>query len=379
MHSLSYANLLNPRRKTGYTLCILGLLVGGMGLWLAPACGGEPRVFDNPPAFVSPVPPAYYEAQDLTAPSVRKLRQRVDKILAEAGNPRDEVGKVKALCNWVAENLRHPGFNVTYKKRTHDLEYDKMAHDPVATIEYTEKFLPLDPATWPSPECSQQADVLVGLLNTIGLHGRIICIKGHGTVEYFSPTLRKWVYVDPTFNEMYVTKTRPDLYCSTLEMRCLTLGGCVSLLQPVKCGPIPGRDYLQLYPTGFGDLFAAKMWHATFDMKEKTNTKPNLIVFGSTDIAFFQPYPKTERVEDIDFPLGLVRVSRVAVEGGQVRVALENCIPHFSCYERQAADGWKRLAAATDSWPAGGQPSEVAYRGVDNAGFSSPPVRVVAP
>lgn len=88
-------------------------------------------------------------------------------------------------------------------------------------------------------------------------------------------------------------------------------------------------------------------------------------------------YPKTKRVEDIAFPLGLVRVSRLAVEGGQVKVALENCIPHFSHYERQAADGWKRLAGVTDSWPAAGQPSEVAYRGVDNAGFSSPAVRVV--
>jgi len=364
------AKRLNP-------LCVLGLL-GAMGLWLPSPCQGEPRVLDSPPPFVSPVPPAYYVAQDLSAPSVRKLRQRTDKILAEAGNPSDEVGKVKALCNWVAENLRHPAFNPAFKNRTHDPEYDKLAHDPVAILEHTEKSMPLDPATWPSPECTMQSDVLLGLLNTLGLHGRLMNIMGHVPAEYFSPTLRKWVYVDPTFNELYETKARPGLYCSTLEMRCLTLGGCASMLRPVKCGSYPGRAYLQAFPRGFGGLFAPKMWQATFDLKEKTNTKPNLIVFGSTDIAFFQPYPKTERVEDVDFPLGLVRVSRLAVEGGHVKVALENCIPHFSHYERQDAGGWKRLAAATDSWPAGGQPSEAAYRGMDNAGFPSPTVRVVA-
>lgn len=346
--------------------------------WLiASVAAGELGFENNPAPFVKPDPPAYYVAQDLNAPSVRKFREKADSILAAAGNPTNDLRQASALCNWIVnETMHHPYFHPEFKRRVHDPIYDTMAHDPVAILEYTEKFLPPKPDTWPSPECTMQADVFVGLMNTLGYHGRVHNIQGHVAAEYFSPSLRKWVHVDTSFNDIYEQSGRPGVPLSALEARDLCLAGKESSLVPVKCGPGP-KNYIQLYPKGFAVLYAPLMWEANFDQKSKTNPKPNMIVFGDSDIAFFKPYPKTTRREDIEFPLGLVRVTKATEKGNMAEIELENCIPHLDHYERQTDNGaWTALRGAADSWWIT-RGSRVAYRGVDNAGFASPAVTVV--
>ncbi len=340
---------------------------------------GELRVENNPAPFVQPEPPAYYVAQDLSAPSVRKFREKADSILAAAGKPTNDVQQARALCDWIVnKTMIHPYFHPEFKRRVHDPIYDTMAHDPVMILEYTEKSLPVNPETWPSPECTMQADVFVGLMNTLGYHGRVHNIQGHVASEYYSPSLRKWVHVDTSFNEVYEKAGAPGIPLSVLEARDLILAGKESSLVPVKCGP-GTKNYIQLYPRGFAVLYSPLMWEANFDQKSKTNPKPNMIVFGDSDIAFFKPYPKTTRREDVDFPLGLVRVASAKEKGSMAEIELENCIPHFDHYEKQTAGGaWTALKGATDSWWIT-KGTRVAYRGVDHAGFASPAVVVVAP
>ena len=325
---------------------------------------------DNPPPFVSPQEPIYYMAQDLSVPSVLKLRKKItDKILSDAGNPTNELERVKVLCNWVAENLRHPSFNPTYKNRNCDPKYSTFCHDPVAIIEYTLKFFPIDPKTYPSPWCSFQSSALVGLLHTIGLHGRDLNTQAHVPAEYYSPTFQKWVYKYSGFRGVPL---------SALEMRDLCLAGMENTLIPVKCGKYPHTTYIDSAPYGFGwpGSPGCKMWSATFDFKEKTNGKPNCLVFGDSDEPAFKNYPRTKRREDIDFPLGLIRVAGAVERNNSAVVTLENCIPYFSHYEKQIQnEEWKILEGHTDICSL--KPGlRVGYRGVDKANNPSPVVTV---
>ncbi len=339
---------------------------------------GPITVKNNPPPFVTPVDPAYFQAQDLNAASVKKLKTKVTQILIDGGNPSRELEKAKILCNWVAVNMHHPFFNSTIKRRVHDPEYDKFNHDPVKILEYTERAMPFNPATWPAPECTQQNDVLTGMLNAIGLHGRIHNITGHVAGEFYSTEFRKWVYIDSTFNELYEDSRKPGVPLSTLDMIAMTKSGQNGFISPVKCGEyLKSSSYIKSFPKGFNCAFNPKMWMATFDQSEKSNNKPNLIVFGNTDMAFLKPYPKAALADSVDFPLGLVRVKGAVLRGdGWAFVKLENCIPNFSCYEYKSRDGqWKKISAESDNWNAGKEGSRK-YRGVDNAGNISPEIEV---
>ncbi|MBI4024063.1 MAG: hypothetical protein HY360_03725 [Verrucomicrobia bacterium] len=358
---------------------VMAFSVGAAALIQVDVALGNLRVENNPPPFVEPEAPIYYEPQDLSAPSAVKFREKTVKILAEAGNPTDDLKRAMALCDWIInKTMIHPYFHKEFKRKVHDPVYDTMAHDPVMILEYTEKFLPVDPETWPAPECTMQADVFVGLMNTLGYHGRVLNIQGHVASEYFSPSLRKWVYVDTSFNEFYEKSGASGVPLSVLEARDLTLAGQEASLVPVKCGPSP-KNYIQIYPKGFGVLYSPLMWEANFDQKSKTNKKPNMLVFGDSDIPFFKPYPKTTRREDVDFPLGLVRVASATEKNSAAQVILENCIPCFSHYEKQLSGGtWEKLKNATDTWPIA-KGVQAAYRGVDNAGFASPVVVVMTP
>jgi hypothetical protein len=355
---------------------LLTMAAGG----IASALDDAPiQVENNPVPFVMPTDPAYYQAQDLSAASVRKLKNKVSQILADAGNPTEELEKVKTLCNWVATNLHHPYFNGSIKRRVHDPEYDKFAHDPAKILEYTEKAKPFNPATWPAPECTQQNDVLIGLLNTIGLHGRIHNITGHVAGEYYSPTFRKWVYVDSTFNELYEDSRNPGIPISTIEMINMSKNNQTNSIKPVKCGEfLKSSSYIKSFPKGFNCAFNPKMWMATFDQGEKANKKANLIVYGKTDMAFLKPYPKAALADSVDFPLGLIRIKGAVLRGdGWAFVKLENCIPYFSHYEYKSGDEkWQKAATDSDYWNAAKKGSRK-YRGVDNAGNLSPVIEVI--
>lgn len=333
-------------------------------------------VENNPPPFFSPVAPAYFEAQDLSAESVKKLREKVIGILEKAGNPGDELSKVEVLCNWTAETLKHPLFIKGVKNRIQVKEYSTFCHDPVKIIEFTEKFLPLNLETWPSPLCSNQNDALTGLLNCIGLHGRLVLITGHDVAEYYSPTFRKWVYIDASFNEFYEDTKNPGIPLSILEMGRMSRNQQQKQLKPIKCGSFPQQSYIDVYPYGFDCAFIPKMWMATFDLKEKTNTRPNLIVYGKTNVDFAKSYPRTALIESVEFPLGLIRADGAVLKWPKVSVKLNNCIPYFSRYEYSDSDGkWTKLDKDTYEWDCSKQ-AALKFRGVDNAGNASPAIKV---
>ena len=338
----------------------------------------EIAVEDNPKPFVRPSGYSYYEAQDLSIPSVRKMGEKSREILNAAGNPSDELKRVGALARYVAENLRHSHFDKRIKRRTPDPKFDTFRHDPAAILAYAEKFMPFDPETWPNVWCTHQNDVLVGLLNGIGLHGRIHNITGHVAAEYFSVKYQKWVYIDSTFNEYYVARENPDLPLSTLEMIRMTKAGRQGELRSVKFGPYPEQSYIEAFPKGFDVAFMPKMWMATFDQNEAKNTKPNLVNFGGPLQKFQEAYPKAATSDAVDFPLSLIRIEDAALRGdGWVLVSLQNCIPHFARYQvKDSKDApWRDLQGASDAYN-GNQITERFYRGVDNAGNPSQTIKI---
>lgn len=340
---------------------------------LIEAAPQEIIIENNPAPFHQPAGYLYYEAQDLNLPSVRKMGEKSRKILQEAGNPTDELKKVGALSNYVAETLRHSHFDRRIKRRTPDPKFDTFRHDPVKILAYVETFMPFDPKTWPNPWCTHQNDVLIGLLNGIGLHGRIHNITGHVGAEYFSIQYRKWVYIDSTFNEYYVRKGHPDMPLSTLEMIQLTKAGRQDELLSVKFGTYPSQSYISAFPKGFDVAFMPKMWMATFDQNEAKNTKPNLVNFGGPLSDYQKPYPKAATIEAVDFPLSLIRIGGAALRGdGWVLVTLQNCIPHFSHYQFRNSDHepWKNIKGSDDAYN-GNLIKERFYRGLDNAGNPS--------
>lgn len=250
------------------------LAVVGAGLALSPAARAQRNwpsfdVIQQTPVPVGLVP---FQAQDLvfarrepTAIMPVYAWQVREQFREKYGrDPVTDLEIASAIVDWVSTKLRHPFFYPDdpyqprfYQNLAGDPAYATMVLDPVRILDFTMAFDPDDPVTWPSPLCSYQNAAAAGLLNYFGLHARLVDVDGHTSLEYFSFSEHRWIWMDATFNEHFIT-VQPggaEVPLGVKELHALAIAGQSSTALPVKHGypsaRWPDYTYLGARPDGF--------------------------------------------------------------------------------------------------------------------------------
>lgn len=203
-------------------------------------------------------PSAYtFLADDLTRQEYTNLKPLVNDILSVYGNPTTTLGQLRALRDWVARIAIHPHppfhaattknlavlptgwdwaqfealseggqrwsrdtdfwtpFNLNgYKMLNRLLNIDGTETHPmlekVGTAQYRIKQLtensddPNDPNVYRTSLCTGQGQMVLALANALGVYGSLISTTGHDTFAFYLPDYRKWIYMDPSYDEDYL-------------------------------------------------------------------------------------------------------------------------------------------------------------------------------
>ncbi len=212
-----------------------------------------------------------YLPGDVNDPRLDQIRPLVREILRDYGNPTSEWNQVRALRDWVARTAVHPyvpfhpdgsvaniavlptglvwaDFNASIGAReTQDAQFWLRRHyDGFAMLDtllgtYNSAtsgrnddglLRHLDGARYQmrslesfrSVYCSYQGVMLRTLLLSKGLHGIALMLTDHESNAVFLPSMAKWVYLDPTFNESFHLNGL-GLPLSPLELFDLRLAG----------------------------------------------------------------------------------------------------------------------------------------------------------
>lgn len=242
-----------------------------------------------------------YLAGDITDPSLGELRVLAEQVLRDYGSPRSDVEQARALRDWVARTALHPDsafhptgsaintqvlpdgatwgdFNAAVARRvsadnafwfqrhydavamlrellgTYDAGTGRRADDGmlrhIGGAQYQVRSLD----TFRTLLCSYQGVILRGLLLSIGLHGAIVQLGDHDALAVFLPSLGKWVYMDPTFNESFLDPRTGELQ-SPEEIHRARLSGTHGSLVP-DVPPVPVWDAVP-FATRVGDARAS--------------------------------------------------------------------------------------------------------------------------
>ncbi len=231
-----------------------------------------------------------FVGENLTNPSVLALRPLVSDIMAAYGNPTTNLGRARAIRDWVARTAVHPYPPLHPDNSTSNLSVlppgktwadvnrlsllpDSVfiipAEDYWWSVGYNgyamlDKLLgTLDPATGTRADdgmmvhiagaryqirdistyeytyCTFQEIIADALWAAAGLQGMLISTLGHDPGAVFIPELGRWVYEDPTYNEEYTLDGTGNPLSPT-DVLNATMSGGVSSLRATK---FPGPDF----------------------------------------------------------------------------------------------------------------------------------------
>lgn len=286
-----------------------------------------------------------FEAQDLSeamndpADPGADLSKVVNRALSAFERSRgraaaSDLDKAVAVTDWVAATLRHPAFYPEdpglprLYSDTPSPRYATLGHEPVRIVNYTLSFDPDDAGNWPSPQCTQQNVVVAGMLNVLGLHGRLVDVEGHTGLEFYSFSHHKWIWIDATYNEHYVLPDGTPL--GVRDLNRLTLHGGIESVVPVKHGyptaAFRSNTYLWARPHGFRQ-YAVTLYMRNFGGKGWQLSKFDTVVYSPAPPASYRPlpgevlnfdqdpqsggwyvWPKTNDAESLDYPLDRVAI-----------------------------------------------------------------------
>lgn len=215
----------------------------------------EPREYALPTVLkqgqpTSPLERTAFNPEYLSPEQDELLDALIADILADYGNPQTEVGKLRALRDWVARTIIHPysyfhlfkpydntanlpeGKNwkdfATYATNTKvyedfrflwgtykldgfkllDHAIDLTGGNAGGLMQKVEgsHYRVRDLANNNFYQCTPQAMILIALSHAMGYQGVLISTAGHDTAAIYIPSLSKWIYMDPTYNEDYVDR-----------------------------------------------------------------------------------------------------------------------------------------------------------------------------
>ena len=351
--------------------------------------------------------------QGAAARAMRGFAQKaLDRFRERFGHaPANDLQQAVAVADWVATVMKHPAYwpkdpVAPRYNPLHDGVYNDLQPDPWKMLDYTLRFDPADAESWPSPQCGHQNRVVIGLLNALGLYGRVVVLQLHTGLEFFSFRLHKWVYLDATHNEHYVLRAAAGagpVPLNAAELHGLTLAHRLGEVAVVKHG-YPGADvvYLALNPQGFL-RYAVPMDMKQYGAEGKAKGGPENFLMVAEDL----PRPATHALWSAQDPnhaateptwfqfsgvrdpalaspvldaLGLE--GGVAVDGAGVHFTLRSALPYTVAFQRflPAGRAWSPLGtvAAPGALPAQSAvlnlspgAGTVRLRAVDTAGNAS--------
>ena len=239
--------------------------------------------------------------------------------------------------------------------------------------------------------CSYQQSMLQVLMAAAGLHAMLISTVGHDPGATWIPSLGKWIYNDPTYNEVYTLDGVGDPLSPT-ELMAVTAAGELGRLTISKTLTSGGRlaptwatgeyitsanpacTYLTDYhPAGYvimGSLLSnANRWSETgpggsillcmIDVPARLNYYP----FNNETT-----YPPCKPYEA--FPhLGCAIVGITPDPAGEVSVELATGQPHAASFEQRIDGGSWTTCAAVHTVSSGSGP--IQYRSLDGGGRPS--------
>jgi hypothetical protein len=369
-----------------------------------------------------------FVGEDLSHPSILALRPLVQAILADYGSPTTNLGRARALRDWLARTAIHPhppfhqdtstsNIAVLPSGKTWADVNNLIIHtyqDSMVTASNTywwavgydgyamlDRLLgTLDPATglraddgmmvhvegaryrirsiesYHFPMCTFQAIMLNALWAAAGLHGMQISTLNHDPAAVFIPELGRWVYEDPTFNEEYLLDGAGDPL-SPDQILALSSTGQASRLRATK-GVHPGSDpqtyiadhtYITEHPDGM------------VIMGSQLNSRvvgiggwpTRLVQIDVPRLAEESPYNNTlsyPRVSAQDaFPTLGPTIAEVRSVDSVFVVQLSSTFPSHERFQRRIGDGVWEDVSSSNVLPVGA--SRVAFRSVDSTGNAS--------
>jgi hypothetical protein len=356
-----------------------------------------------------------YVGEDLADPSILALRPLVQEILAAYGNPTTNLGRARAIRDWVARTAVHPSEFLHPRASTsntsvlppgvswgdvnaaaqagwdRDLDYwtylsydgyvmlDRLlgtldrttgvrADDGIMQHVAGAQYRMRDLESYRFLLCTFQSVIATTLWAAAGMHGLILQTLGHDPSAVFIPEIGKWVYEDVTFSNEYLLDGTGDPL-SPVELLNLGTAGTstrarVSKLSGPSYDPQTYIDvsYMTVYPEGFV-IMGSRLYKIPVPNPTVWNGR-----FGQIDVAALAgtPFDYPIRVTpEQAFPrLGVV-LAQVAVEDSVHIATLSSTFPNHDHFERRTGASWQRVDA-TDVLPVGA--GRVEYRSVDVLG-----------
>lgn len=227
-----------------------------------------------------------YKGYDLSDIRFEKLRPLVYEILEAYGSPETEIGKIRAMRDWVARTAIHPypplhgnvnkntavlpqGMNwvdVTrsvysenkwaedssywgqYELNGYDMLNKLINFDSTESAPLMEKVGPShyrmkklssdnsDPENYRFVFCTHQAYILMALASSLGIQGMLVSATGHDFPVFYMRDLGKWVIQDPTYNEEFVNRVTGELASPEDLYYSSSVGEFNTQYAPIKIG-----------------------------------------------------------------------------------------------------------------------------------------------
>lgn len=167
-------------------------------------------LFENEKIIKGPYPFGWEERNNATIKAL-VTRFRLDTCGKDSTT---EFGKVLALLDWVARR-----YNVSLSVKPYPWDLNQVITQ-TGTI---------------NGHCMSYAEVMISALTALGMYARHWAIEGidnnnnHEVVEYWSNTLKKWIYLDPSLDTYYKSKST-GTPLSIIEMHNIYVNK-----QPITC------------------------------------------------------------------------------------------------------------------------------------------------
>ncbi len=396
------------------TAITLGLAVGGCADGTGPDSNRVTEPPDSPKVTVIRQASAWsgtaglFIGKDLSHPKVVALQPLVSEILAAYGNPPDNLGRARAIRDWVARTAIHP----------HTPFHPDGSSSNLAVLPVGQHWADVNPVAWANFDadsefwyqllfdgygmldqllgtldsragvraddgmmthvqgaqyrikdindyhyvlCTYQDFILISLWEAAGLHGLLVSTIRHDPAAVFIPELAKWVYMDPTYNEEFtVDGSGPPL--SPLELLDWSEAGQHDKLRPRK---ISG-------PRWSPDVYISTEYHARATYFADGHPDGMLVMGSQLNNSAFASNSFTARLVQVDTPrlpheaplnnsdvysvvareiafpdLG-VAVWDVSESDGNIELLLVSNFPQHTRYQRSVNDGpWENLDRGT--------------------------------
>lgn len=364
-----------------------------------------------------------FVGEDLAKPSYLALRPLVTEILAAYGNPTSNLGRARAIRDWVArtalysQSVIHPSnstsnlsvlppgktwadVNVLLSQEEWDRDvafWADIAGDGYAVL--NRLLGTLDPVTGLRADdgmmvhvtgahyrmrdiesyrfflCSYQTVVMNTLWAAAGLHGTLLWTFAHDPAAVFIPELGRWVYQDASYNNDYLLDGTGDPL-SPVDLLGLSTNGTGDRAGTSRIsGPVYDPEvyiqnftYMTAIPNGMVFMGAlVSRWDLS------TPWTGRLVQIDVPALANYSPandqtlFPRVTPGEA--FPVLGVVVADVQMEDSVFVAHLASNYPNHQRFERRVQGGEWEPAAANDVLPIGA--CVVEYRSIDNVGTSS--------